>query len=289
MVTALQDVRNRIKALEIGADDFLVKPVEATELKARVKSLLKIKAYNDHMLNYQKELEGNVAHRTSQLREALAKLKGASLETIHRLSRAAEYKDEGTGAHLQRMSHYSVSIATTMGLDTAFVEGIRYAAPMHDTGKIGIPDRILLKQGKLNRIEWQIMKDHTVIGAQIMAGSNTSFIQQAEVIALSHHERWDGRGYPQGLKGKQIPLAGRITAVADVFDALTSKRPYKEAFPLEKSMEIIEKDKGKHFDPEVVDAFFAATDEILATRKAIAENNYTSKFLATSERSKTSN
>ena len=284
MVTALKDISNRVKALEAGADDFLVKPVEATELKARVKSLLKIKAYNDHMRNYQKELEGEVAQRTSQLREALSKIKGASLETIHRLSRAAEYKDEDTAAHLQRMSHYSVVIAKKMGMDNDFVEGIRYAAPMHDAGKIGIPDKILLKPGKLDREEWEIMKDHAVIGAKILEGSNTQFIQLGEVIALNHHERWDGSGYPNGLKARHIPLAGRITAVADVFDALTSKRPYKKPFPLEKSMQIIEEGKGKHFDPEVVDSFFAASDEVITIKKVISNNNNKSKFLKSAER-----
>ena len=284
MVTALKDVSNRVKALEAGADDFLVKPVEATELKARVKSLLKIKAYNDHMRNYQKELEGEVAQRTSQLREALSKIKSASLETVHRLSRAAEYKDEDTAAHLQRMSHYSVVIAKKMGMATDFVEGIRYASPMHDAGKIGIPDKILLKPGKLDQEEWEIMKEHAVIGAKILEGSNTQFIQMGELIALNHHERWDGSGYPNGLKGRHIPLAGRITAVADVFDALTSKRPYKKPFPLEKSMQIIKKCKGKHFDPEVVDSFFAASDEIVTIHKVIQNNKCPSLLFKTAER-----
>lgn len=284
MVTALKDLSSRVKALEAGCDDFLGKPVEAIELKARVKSLLKIKAYHDHMRNYQKELEGEVAQRTSQLREALSKIKGASLETIHRLSRAAEYKDEDTAAHIQRMSHYSVIISKKMGMNSDFVEGIRYAAPMHDAGKIGIPDRILLKAGKLDQKEWEVMKEHAAIGAKILEGSKTKFIQMGEVIALNHHEKWDGNGYPNGLKGQNIPLAGRITAVADVFDALLSKRPYKESFPLEKSMEIIEEGKGNHFDPEVVDAFFAASDEIMTINKVILDNNFQSKFRKTAER-----
>ena len=267
MVTALREVEDRVKALDAGADDFLTKPVEKTELRARVNSLLKVKAYNDHMRNYQKELEAEVAKRTEQLQQAFEKIKTASLDTIYRLSRAAEYKDQETGAHILRMSHYAVVVAQQMGLDEKTMESILYAAPMHDVGKIGIPDHILLKPGKLDPDEWQVMKQHTVIGAKILQGSDAEFIKLAEVIALNHHEKWDGSGYPNGFKGSDIPLAGRITAIADVFDALTSKRPYKPAFPLQKSLDIIKQGRGSHFDPEVVDAFFAAKGEILATRE----------------------
>jgi len=267
MVTALKEVEDKVKALEAGADDFLTKPVEKTELEARVKSLVKVKAYNDYMRNYQKELESEVEKRTNQLRRAFEKIKLASLETIHRLSRAAEYKDEDTGAHIQRMSHYAAAIARRMGLNESTVEAILYASPMHDVGKIGIPDRILLKPAKLEPDEWEIMKQHTIIGGRILEGSNTGFIRLAEVIALTHHEKWDGSGYPKGLKGSKIPLAGRITAIADVFDALTSKRPYKPAFSLEKSYTIIKEGRGSHFDPAVVDAFFSVKDEILTIRE----------------------
>ena len=267
MVTALREVEVRVKALEMGADDFLAKPVDKTELQARVNSLLKVKAYNDHMRNYQKELEAEVARRTKQLRQALEKIKVASLDTIFRLSQAAEYKDEDTGAPIGRISHYSAAVARKMSLDDEPVESILYASPMHDVGKIGIPDRILLKPGKLNSDEWEIMKQHTIIGAQILQGSDAEFIKLAEVIALTHHEKWDGSGYPKGLRGSKIPLAGRITAIVDVFDALTSKRPYKEPFPLEKSFSIIKEDRGSHFDPEVVDAFFAAEDEIVSIKE----------------------
>jgi putative two-component system response regulator len=267
MVTALREVEDRVKALEAGADDFLTKPIEKTELRARVSSLLKVKAYNDHMRNYQKELEAEVTRRTEQLRQAFEKIKEASLDTIYRLSRAAEYKDEDTGAHIQRMSHYAAAVAGKMGLNRETVETILYAAPMHDVGKIGIPDYILLKPGKLDTNEWVIMKQHTVIGAKILEGSEAQFIELAKVIALSHHEKWDGSGYPKGLKGSKIPLAGRITAIADVFDALTSKRPYKEPFSLERSFNIIKESRGSQFDPEVVDAFFAVEDEILSIRE----------------------
>jgi len=268
MVTALREVEDRVKALEVGADDFLSKPVEKTELRARVQSLLKVKAYNDHMRDYQKELEAEVARRTEQLRQAFERIKAASLDTIYRLSRAAEYRDEDTGAHIQRMSHYAAVVARKLGQDDVTVEAILYAAPMHDIGKIGIPDHILLKPGKLDPDEWEIMKQHSIIGGEILEGSDAEFINLAEVIACTHHEKWDGSGYPKGLKGAEIPLAGRVTAIADVFDALTSKRPYRrEPFSLEKTFAFIEEGQGSHFDPEVVEAFFAIKDEILAIKE----------------------
>ena len=273
MVTALHDVEDRVKALEAGADDFLTKPVDKTVLRARVQSLLKVKAYNDHMRNYQQELEAEVAKRTEELQQAFEKVKESSLETIYRLARAAEYKDEDTGTHIMRMSHYAAAVARELGLPEDEVESILYAAPMHDVGKIGIPDRILLKPGKLDPDEWKVMKQHTLIGGKILSGSEAGFIKLAEVIALTHHEKWDGSGYPNGLTGEDIPIAGRITAIADVFDALTSKRPYKEPFPLEKSFSIIREGRGTHFDPAVVDAFFAVTDEILVIKERFKEKN----------------
>ncbi len=267
MVTALREVEDRVKALEVGADDFLSKPVDKSELIATVNSQLKVKAYNDHMLNHQKELEAEVAQRTEQLRQAFEKIKVASLDTIYRLSRAAEHKDKDTGAHIQRMSRFSAAVARQMGLDDSTVEAILYAAPMHDVGKIGIPDLILIKPGRLAPDEWEIMKQHSIFGVQILEGSDAESLKLAEVIALTHHEKWDGSGYPKGLKGSAIPLAGRITAIADVFDALISKRPYKEPFPLEKSFIIIKEGRGNHFDPQVVDAFFIVEDEILSIKE----------------------
>ena len=271
MVTSLNDIESRVRALEAGADDFLSKPVDKSELLARVRSSLQVKAYHDHMLNYQNELETEVEKRTEELRQAFETIKTASLDTIHRLSRASEYKDEDTGAHIKRMSSYAAAIARQMGLGEDEVEAILYAAPMHDAGKIGIPDNVLLKPGKLDPAEWEIMKQHTTIGGKILSGSDSEFIKLAEVIALTHHEKWDGSGYPLGLKGSAIPLAGRITAIADVFDALMSKRPYKEPFSLEKSFAIIQEGKGSHFDPEVVEAFFAVEKEILVIKETFRD------------------
>lgn len=268
MVTSLQDVNDRIKALEAGVDDFLTKPVEITELRARVKSSLKIKAYNDHMHNYQKELEMGIAQRTRELQLALEKITITSLDTIYRLSRAAEYKDEDTGTHTKRMSEYAVAIARNMKLSETPIGTLLYAAPMHDLGKIGIPDHILLKPGKLDSGEWEIMKQHTTIGAQILGGSDSEVVRLAEVIALTHHEKWDGSGYPNGLKKGEIPVAGRIVAIADVYDALTSKRPYRQSLTTEEACTIIKEGRGTHFDPDVVASFFTVLDEISALRQS---------------------
>lgn len=273
MVTALREVEDRVRALEAGADDFLTKPVDQIELRARVSSLLKVKAYNDYMRNYQKDLEAEVTKRTRQLQEALEKIKSASLDTIFRLSRAAEYRDEETGTHIQRISYYAATIARKMGMDEDMVMNILYASPMHDVGKIGIPDHILLKPAKLDPDEWAIMKQHTLIGAKILENSEAEFMKLAETIALTHHEKWDGTGYPKGLKGKDIPIGGRITAIADVFDALTSKRPYKEAFPVDKSLQIIKESGGSHFDPEVTDAFFAVQEEIIKIKQTFKDEH----------------
>ena len=266
LVTALQDTEDRVKGIEAGCDDFLSKPFDQDELLARVHSLLKVKSYNDLLANYRTELEAEVAQQTAELKRAFERIKAASMETILRLSIAAEFKDTGTGEHIKRMSYYAAAIARQMGLDENTIEGILYAAPMHDIGKVGIPDRILTKPGKLDPDEWEIMKKHPLIGAKILAGSDVEFIQLAETIAHYHQEKWDGSGYPEHLKGTQIPLTSRIVSIADVFDALTSKRPYKEAFTTEVSLDIIREGRGSHFDPDVVDAFFAIQDEILAIK-----------------------
>jgi putative two-component system response regulator len=273
LVTSLRETEDRVKGIEAGCDDFISKPVDKIELLARVRSLLKVKAYNDLMSNYRKELESEVASRTEELKRAFEKIKAASLDTIYRLSMAAEYKDETTGAHIKRMSRYCAAGARRVGLDESTIETILYAAPMHDLGKIGILDQILMKPATLDPVEWEIMKLHTVIGAKILKGSDAEFIKLGETIAQCHHEKWDGSGYPNGLKGIEIPIAGRITAIADVFDALTSERPYKEPFSVEKSLAIIREGRGSHFDPEVADAFFAIQDEIFTIKKQYDDDN----------------
>ena len=264
MISASGEVESRVQALDAGVDDFLSEPIEKTELQARLKCLLKVNAYYSQTRNFQEKIESEVAKRTEAMKEGIEKTKIASLDTVYRLCKAAEYKDEDTGAHVERMSHYSSAIARKMGLGEGFVEQILWASPMHDIGKIGIPDRVLQKPGKLDDAEWVIMRQHTVIGAKILKGASADFIKLAESISLNHHEKWDGSGYPQGIKGPDIPLAARIVAVADVFDALTSERPYKKPFPLEKAMSIIKESRGTHFDPEVADAFCSIEDEISA-------------------------
>jgi len=271
MVSALKDSVDRIRAIEAGVDDFLTKPFDAVELKARVCSLLKVKAYYDQMRDYQTELETEVARRTSQLTLALKGAKAASLETIYCLTRASENKDEETGEHIKRMSRYAAILAQKMGFDEEYVERILYAATMHDIGKIGIPDNIILKPGKLNEAEWLVMKQHPLIGSYILEGSDADFIKLGREIALTHHEKWDGSGYPKGLKGAEIPVAGQIAGIADVFDALTSKRPYKEPLSSEKSFVIIDESRNTHFDPRIIDAFIAVKDDILLI---MSKNDY---------------
>ena len=210
-----------------------------------------------HDLTERKRVEE--LHKQLELAEAT---KSATLDTILRLSNAAEYRDEDTGAHIRRMAHFSAAIARRMGLDEETVELVLYASPMHDIGKIGIPDRILLKPGRLTEEEMAIMRRHTDLGAEILANSDSPLMQTAERIALTHHEKWDGTGYPRGLAGADIPLAGRIVAVADVYDALTSRRPYKEPFSPETTLEMMRKDRDSHFCPDVLDAFLDIQPEI---------------------------
>jgi len=274
MLTALMDLGSRIRAFELGADDFFTKPVALIELKARMQSLLKVKAYNDRMIEDHLYLEAEVAKRTRQLEQVNEKMKATALETILRLSRAAEYRDEETGAHIQRMSRYAVAVARRMGIDESFIEEMIYGLPMHDIGKIGVPDYILLKSDKLSPAEWEIMKQHTVIGGRILEGSDSELIQTARVIALTHHEKWNGTGYPEGLKGADIPLVGRIASIADVFDALTSSRPYRlKPFSLDETFRIIEEGRGVDFDPGIVDVFISIRSEIAAINHMLADNN----------------
>ncbi len=240
-ITALADDRDEEEGFAVGGVDYITKPVSAPIVLARVRAQLSL--------------------------VSAAVLRETRLQVIHRLGRAAEYKDNETGLHVIRMSHFAREIALAAGMGVADADELLNAAPMHDIGKIGIPDAVLLKPGKLNPDEWLVMQQHARIGAEIIGDDNSSLLQLAQCIALCHHEKWDGSGYPQGLVGAAIPLAARIVALADVFDALTSKRPYKQPWSVTAAVDYINAQSGKHFDPELVDCFMQALPAILAIRE----------------------
>ncbi len=255
-ITAMNEEADEEKGFLLGAEDYITKPVRAPIVKARVKLHL--------ALNNQKRLlEQQVNKRTEELYKLNRELEDTRLEIIRRLGRASEYRDNETGNHIIRMSKVSRIIAVGSGLSDGECDLILNASPMHDIGKIGIPDNILLKPGKLNPEEWEIMKTHVTQGAEILQGHNSRLLKTAVEIALTHHEKWDGSGYPNGLKGGNIPLSGRISAVADVFDALTSVRPYKKAWSVEKAVELLKNERGRHFQPGLVDIFLSALPSIL--------------------------
>ena len=271
IVTTLETREHRLHAVDAGANDFIAKPVDETELRVRTTSLLKLKAAQDELKRYQSHLEAMCEERTASLRQALEHMAEAQrtayqaqLETVERLAILAEFKDKVTGRHIQRMSEYSAVIARGLNLPPGEVELILHASRMHDVGKIAVPEAILRKPSELDSQEWKVMRQHSAIGSRILENSSSQILQAGRVIALHHHERWDGGGYPNGLSGSDIPLWGRICAVADVFDAVTSERPYKPAFPNEEALQLLRDGKGKHFDPRVIDVFFECLDEILA-------------------------
>jgi putative two-component system response regulator len=277
MVTALSGKEERLRAVEAGANDFIAKPVDFTELRVRARSLLKMKSAQDAVKRQQAELEELVAQRTAELRTALGETVRAQelaqecqLETIQRLAVAAEFKDKDSVLHLRRVSSYSVLLARRLGLPHDEVECLRHASTLHDVGKLAVAESILLKPASLAPEEWRLMQQHSLIGAQMLAGSRSPFLRGGEVIALTHHEKWDGSGYPRRLAGEAIPLWGRICAVADVFDALTSARPYKPAFDIHSACEILRRGKGSHFDPQLIDLFLSDFDEVLQLRSRTA-------------------
>jgi putative two-component system response regulator len=250
VITAQPDLK--LRALKAGAMDFISKPFELAELLVRVRNLLEVRLLNKRLNQYNLELETRVRERTADLKQSY-------LETIFTMTRAAEHKDEGTGTHVKRISHYSRELARILGQDETFVDLIFFASPMHDIGKIGIPDQVLLKPGAFTAEERVVMKNHAVMGAAILGQSDSPHLKLADEIALNHHESWDGKGYPDGKQGETIPIAARIMGICDVYDALRSARPYKPAFGHRKSMDILvhgdERTQASQFDPAILEAF----------------------------------
>ncbi|MDY0376727.1 MAG: two-component system response regulator [Desulfobacterium sp.] len=255
-ITAMDDLSHKTKGFDSGAVDYITKPFDITEVKARVKTHLTLKLAQEALKNQNIILEEMVRARTLELRKA-------QIEVINRLGKAAEYRDQNTGTHINRMSQYCRIMGKALGLSREEYDRLHLASTLHDVGKIGISDNILLKPGKLDVEEWKSMRNHTYIGEQLLSGGSSQLLEVARIIAMTHHEKWDGTGYHQQLKGEEIPLAGRITCICDVFDALISRRPYKEPWPVEKAMEEIKRGKGSFFDPELVDLFVFMAPEIL--------------------------
>lgn len=286
ILTASNDSATKVQALELGATDFLLKPVDATELVARVRNALVVKVYQDHLTRHAQQLEDEVRTRT-------AELAASRQEIILCLARAAEFRDNDTGRHILRVGRYAGIIARALGFSEDDATNLELAAQMHDVGKIGIPDSILRKPERLEPAEFEIIqkhcdygrsifqrmpdvdrdlvRGHTEMGAKILDVQSSPVMRLAASIAFTHHEKWDGTGYPLGLAGEDIPIEGRITAVADVFDALNSWRPYKAAMPLEQCFQIIQEKRGTHFDPQVVDAFFARRAAIVRVQIELSD------------------
>jgi putative two-component system response regulator len=278
MVTGMDDAKLANAALKIGAYGYIIKPFESNEILINVMNALRRRGLEIENRNHRLRLEQMVRDRTAELWEAIARLekaeknlRGSREETVQRLSIAAEFRDDETAQHIQRMSRYCGLLARKAGEDTERSELIRVASLMHDVGKIGIPDQILLKPAPLTPEERTIMEQHSEIGYRILAGSQSELLRLAAEIAWTHHERVDGSGYPLGIKGSEIPLDGRIAAIADVFDALTSDRVYKKAFPLGRAIEIMREGRGGHFDPKLLDMFLDSMDEVLLIRDQYAD------------------
>ncbi len=265
VVVLTADVTDATKhrALECGARDFLTKPFDPEEVRLRVSNLLELRLLQRQIKSHSDDLEERVQRRTHQLELS-------RLELVHRLAAAAEYRDDDTHQHAHRIGRTAGLLAASLGLANGAVERIRLAAPLHDIGKIAIPDAILLKPGKLTADEFATIRSHTVVGGRILAGSSSHLLRAASEIALTHHERWDGSGYPGELVGVAIPMAGRVVAVADVFDALAHRRPYKQAWPVDDAVAEILSQAGRHFDPDVVEAFAGLDHQALVEAEQIA-------------------
>jgi putative two-component system response regulator len=250
----------RMRALQSGATDFLYKPFEDIEIMVRIRNMIEMRILTSVVENQNKILEIKVQERTKELRET-------QLDIIRRLAQAAEFRDNTTGAHIMRMSHYSMEFGKALGMNAYDCDLLLHASPLHDVGKIGIPDSILLKKGPLTPEEFEIMKGHATIGAQLLRGSDSPIMKMAQVIALTHQEKWDGTGYPRQLKGDEIPLVGQLCAVCDVFDAMTSPRPYKKAWSTQDAVGEMVKEKGTHFQPRLIDRFVEILPAIEAIKK----------------------
>jgi putative two-component system response regulator len=266
MVTANNESSVRINALASGVTDFLNKPLDNAEFLARARNMLALRKSH-------KQLADRAAWLSDEVRKATAEIMAREQETIFCLARAAEYRDPETGSHIHRMSHYSRHIACRMGLSVEQQNLLLEAAPMHDIGKVGTPDLILLKPGKLTPDEFAIMKQHAVIGYEVLNTSNSPLLKVAAEIAHTHHEKFDGSGYPRGLAGENIPVFARIVAVADVFDALTSERPYKKAWTIEAAQQLLREGSGKHFDPVCVEAFFSDWDVVMKIKNKFVDEH----------------
>jgi putative two-component system response regulator len=264
MITANDQKQLRYRALDLGATDFLTKPVDKVEFLARTRNMLLVS-------DARKQLTDRATWLADEVRKATAEIVARERETVFRLCKAAEYRDPETGAHILRMAHYSQLIARGMGLSVDDQELLLEAAPMHDIGKVGIADNILLKPGKLNGEEFEVMKQHAIYGYELLKGSASEVLQAGAEIARGHHEKYDGTGYPAGVRGTDIPLFSRIVAVADVFDALTSERPYKKAWTLEAAVDFLVKGSGTHFDPQCVQAFLDGWEDVLEIRERYQE------------------
>jgi len=254
-ITAINSVDGITNGFKVGAVDYITKPFNSLEVKVRVKNHLYLKYARQALKDQNKMLEEKVSDRTKKLAQA-------QVEIVERLGLASEYRDNETGQHIKRIKEFCMLLGTAAGLSIEDCTNLALASTMHDVGKIGIPDRILLKPGKLTKEEFTLMQKHADIGSSILGNSNSSLLQLAEIISKTHHERWDGRGYPRGLKGEKIPLAGRIVCICDVFDALITERPYKKAWTFEAAMEEIKSNSGSQFDPRLVGFFSERQDEL---------------------------
>ena len=255
VITVVDDRKIRYDALEAGATDFLIKPLDEHETRARCANLLELRRHKIVLSDQARVLQYQVDKSVTEIHER-------ELETLSKLAKAGEFRDKTTGNHLTRMARYSALTGTNLGLGAETAHVLEVAAPMHDIGKIGIPDAILLKEGPLSRAEDEVMRTHPRIGYDILKGSPSKYLSMGAIIALSHHEKFDGTGYPNGLHGDDIPLVARIVAVADVFDALVSERPYKHAWPIAEGIEYLKAQRGRHFDPRCVDAFLADISKV---------------------------